>query len=130
MRVEAGHNWCQPRRNTLFHACNPNKMFSLFEMHRCGKAVNLLWEDRMSPRNFHLPRSPRSARIHPRLRKTSLATGTPVDAVTRTVSTEWQAHLGPFGRGGEGHGVNPETDYSRKRLLWLCFSTVFPQLWK
>jgi hypothetical protein len=86
----------------------------------------------MRSRNFLLPRSVRSARIHARLRKTSLATGTPVDAVTRTRSerTEWQAHLGPIGRRGEGHGVNPETDCSRKQLLWLCFSTVFPQLWK
>jgi len=55
-----------------------------------------------------------------------------VDAVTQTANwrTEWQARLGLIGRRGDGHGVNPETDYSRIRLWRLCFSTAFPQLWK
>src|SRR5580692_4102018 len=110
----------------------PSKAFSLFEIPHCGKPVNLLWEVCGCDGNFLLPRGARSARIQPRLRKTSLATGTPVDAVTRTGSyrTEWRAQPGPFGRRGEGHGVNPETDCGHKRLVWSCFCTVFPQPWK
>ena len=86
----------------------------------------------MDSQNFLLPRKVRSARIQPRLRKSSIATGTPVDAVTQTGSkrTEWLPQLGLIGRRGEGHGVNPETECSRMRLMWVCFSTVFPQLWK
>ena len=123
MKADTGHDWCQMQRNTVFRAFNPNKVFSLFEIHRCGKAVNLLWEDRMSPRNFHLPRSLRSARIHARLRKTSLATGTSVDAVTRTI--------GPCGRpflglSVEGEKVTGSTQKLTAAARGSC-GCVFPQ---
>jgi hypothetical protein len=124
-RAEAGHDWCQTQPNTWFHVCVPCKVFRLFEIHCCGKAVNLLWEVRMRSQNFLLPRSARSARIHARLRKTSLATGTPVDAVTRIERPSGRPILGRSAKGRRSRGSTQKLTAATRGHCGCVFPQFF-----